>query len=373
MTQARQVRPGPVLLLGGGAAVVLFLIYQFFLAPLQAYNSQLAGLEREINDKLAEITTIRKEKPLLERWREQSLPADRTADKPGYKDLAEREYARYLDHLLARSKVGVLDIHATTPASTESRGAFGAAAKKAVYTPVTFSVDARTGFAHLVQMLQRFQETPVVHKIKTLRIEPDSQGPKEKEKRNTLHVHMTVEALILDRAPPEQPNLIGAEARLLQLDVLDALRRGPAWMNLLAHVRPSRNYHIMNRKNIFTGPQPFKQSDSHDMTRFVYLNRISEDEEGEVAVLLNRYNNFEETHLRASSGANTFTIKDAEGEELVTGEVVKIGPRDVYFKMGKQIFGLHIGQALAEALQEPLNFVQLRQAGLGKQKGGRDR
>jgi hypothetical protein len=352
-----QVRPGPVLLLGGAAAVVLFLIYQFFLKPLQAYNSQLAALERDIADKRGEANAIRKEKPLLERWRQQSLPADRYA--------AELEYDRYLGDLLYRSKLTVLDLHSVTTAAIVGTGP--GAAKKSVFTPLLLSVDAQGNLKQLGEMLRRFQQTPLVHKIRSLRIESEAQGPKG-QKGGRLKVHMLVEALILDKAPKEQPNLIGAEARLLELDLLDGLRRGPAFLGLLSQAGPPRrNYVLLNRKNIFTGPQPFTpDSDIPNVAQFVYLTKITEEGDGPVAVLLNRYNNFEKTVLHAVTSANSFTINDGGGEELLKGEVLKIEPRDVYFQVGRRIYELHIGQSLSQAMRQPVDFRKLRALGLGK-------
>ena len=76
----------------------------------------------------------------------------------------------------------------------------------------------------------------------------------KREKQLTV-IHMLVEGLIMDRAPKDQPNLMGVDVRWVEVDVLDALRRGPAWVTLLSQTGPSRNYGLMNRRNIFSAAQ----------------------------------------------------------------------------------------------------------------------
>jgi hypothetical protein len=348
---------------------LMYLGYLFIWVPLESYNAQRASLTREIDEKQTEVNEIRRGKALLDRWRQESLPAD--------KYLARREYERFLDRLMETSKV-VKESLAPPSDIFESRTAVGA--KKLVYVPLDYSIEARATLANLTEMLRRFKATPLDHKIKSLKIEPveskSFKGPKDE-----LKVHLVVEAIVSEGADREQPNLVGVNGRLVELDVLNGLGRGPAWMSLLSRAVPSRNYADIAYRDIFTGPQPPPQvakekSRGQDIRQYIYLNRITRDGETGEAVLQDRWNNNRRTVLHATPGANTFRIADSEGEQKFKAEVVKIAPRDVYYVVEQHgLFELHVGQNLAQAKRiEPR---KARELGIRlppkKDRGGKSR
>src|SRR5262249_19731403 len=66
-----------LILIGVLAAVgLLFLAYQFFLAPLQDYHRKIDELTERNARELTKITKIRKEQPRLQRWRLLALPGE---------------------------------------------------------------------------------------------------------------------------------------------------------------------------------------------------------------------------------------------------------------------------------------------------------
>jgi hypothetical protein len=357
---------GRVVLAVAGLLIVLFVVYNFLWVPFDSYNTQIRTLETEIRDKQTEVQTIRREKPLLARWRQESLPGDQIVASSGYLE--------YLDNLLKpRSKVKVDSWNMIVGEQQGRQGPLGAK-QKPVYTPLIATVKAHATLADLTTVLRRFQETPLVHKIKSLKIEPEKEGK--------LKFDLVVEALVIEGAEKEQPNLIGVNGKLVELDVLSALYRGPAWFSLLSRAGPSRNYADIARKDIFTGPLPppviarKKEERGQDIRSYVRLNMIQRDSFVEKAILLDRFNNNKEIVLRDTPKDNTFRIFDSLNHEVAKAEVLKIGSRDLYFRVEKGgggirpgIYGLEIGQSLREARH--LEPGEAKKLGL-VEKGGKN-
>jgi hypothetical protein len=344
---------GRILLLAGGALAVLFVAYQFFLAPLQRYNAQIDGLKQEIEDTTKEARQIRKALPQLQRWRQQSLPPD--PYRSGDTSVAQREYAGYLADLFYRSGVKDLSWSSVNVAAGSEKG-FGA--KKPVFTRVAFTADFKTGKTTLAELLQRFQRTPLVHKIQNIKIEPaDAKGGKGKT--DDLHVHMMIEALVVDGADPVQPTLepylVGTDGHLIELDTLNALGRGPSWMTLLSGVARPRNYTMIASRDIFTGPRAVDRSKMINVSPYVRLTKITHEGKNSEAILRNLLSNDPKgIRLVAASNESTFRVVDLDGKELVQGQVLLITDRDVYFRARWGIFVLHMGQNLGEALRRPV-------------------
>jgi hypothetical protein len=348
MSAANKPNVGRILLAVGAVLLVLFLGYQFIVAPLESYNTQIASLNKEIADKHADVGTIRKEKPLLDRWKQESLPVDKTDASSGYQ--------HYLDKLIDPNKVAVGPQHLVIEAPADFRaGGPAGAARKPVYTSLVAYRDLRTNLAGLTTLLKRIQDTPLVQKIKTLKIEPAKDG--------SLKIHLVLEALVIEGADREQPNLVGVNGRLIQLDVLNALARGPAWLSLLSRAVPSRNYGDIVRKNIFTGPLPPVVAKKEppkklgqDIRSYIRLTMIRSDSVKEEAILLDRFNNHKKIVVGNAPGKKVFRIQDSDGADVARAEFVKMGPRDLYYRIDKGgrgirpgIYGLEIGQSLLEA------------------------
>jgi hypothetical protein len=355
----KQVNPLRVLLLAGGVLVVLFLGYHFFLAPLNAYNAQINSLTSQLQDKQAEAARVRKAQAQVQRWKQESLPA------PTY--VAEVEYGRYLDNL--RRQVKLSETPAITQANVAAAPQARPGAKKPVFTPVDFSLDFKTDLTNLVELLHRFQDTPLVQKIKNLKIDMgDSQSGKGKGKPGDLKVHLLVEGLVIDGADTEQPILVGADGHLVELDVLNALTGGPAFLGLLSEVSRPRDYVLVAKWNVFTGPQTrFAKSDGGvRLGRYVFLTTIRQEGGTEEALLRDRWNDNKATTLKAKAPSNIFHVLDSNGKELYKGEVLRIESRDVYFKVGWRIFDMHLGDNIAEAMRRPVPQEELRKMGLAE-------
>jgi hypothetical protein len=369
---------GVVAVVGG-----LLLAYQLILRPLNDYSDTIASLDDDIikTDKL--LQGARKDKARLDRWRLMSLPVDPA--HPTDPALATREYRKYLGQLMFKNTILAESFNPMdTPRAPTQPGK-----PRPAYTALHFSIRARASLGNFVRMLDEFQQTPLLHKIKSLTIaRVEGTAAARKNRDDVVTVQMMVEALVVngaERPPSNRPtNLLGIDQRLLALDALTRLRRGPAGIalaplsptgplgkQLLAVESPARTYADIARKNIFQGPPADDGKDPLsnpggpiDVTRYTFLTDIVlNDKEGEAFYYIRTSNRW--TRLRESRGFNTFIIKDERGEEdLVKGTVLKIESRDVYFRAGDNYFVIHIGQNFDSAMRHPLSPAQVETLGL---------
>jgi hypothetical protein len=366
----------------GGVAVVggLFLAYQLLLRPLQDYATTIAALDDEIAEKEKELQKARKDKQRLERWRLMSLPVH-----PAHRNdtaLASREYGKYLDDLFRNR----LLIESFTPVNAPAPPA--QAGKPRPYTALSFNVRGKATLGNFVKLLRDFQQTPLLHKIKSLTIERvENTAALRKKRDDVVTVAMTVEALVVTGAERRPTNLLGVDHRLLALDALTVLRRGPAAIALVpsvagptgllgkqllaANAPPDRTYDDIAKKNIFQGQPEADRGGGYsnpggpiDVTRYTFLTSTNIGEKGPEAFYYIRTSN-RWTRLRESLGFNAFQVKDEDGQQvLVDGKVVRIESRDVYFRVGNDYYKIHIGQNFEQALRNRLSPAEVEALGL---------
>ena len=145
-------------------AGVALMVSQFILSPLRERSKRIDGLKADIALNRDKIATIFAEKPKLEMWRKLSLPADI--------GLARLEYEKYLRKMLGESgfETGTFSV---TPRPLENRtGLLTTPGKKdPSFTSLTFAVQVTGGeLAELVDFMERFYRTPLLHQIKSLNI-----------------------------------------------------------------------------------------------------------------------------------------------------------------------------------------------------------
>jgi hypothetical protein len=372
----------------------IFLVYQLVLRPLGEYGTTIATLESQVEDENKQLQKIQQDKRQLERWRLMSLPIDPA--HPTDVGLARGEYQRYLKELMY--KFGELTL---TPVEG-SRSTSTLPNKKPVYTPVDFNIRAKTTLPNLVQMLEEFQRTPLLHKIKSLTIDrPENVAAARRRREDLVAVEMTIEALVVSGAERRPTNLLGVDHRLLALDALTVLEHGPAGIALVPSVlsptgplgarllerhqqavtaRESssqpyeevalRNYRDIAKKNIFQGmpmiekEEPAFTGEEIEVTRFTYLTDITMNDFRSEAFYYIRTSK-RKTRLRVSPGFNSFQIRDDQDDQVVvSGKVVKIESRDIYFQVGNNYYDIHIGQNFAEAMRRRLPETEVKSLGL---------
>lgn len=359
-----------VLVIGGGG---LFLYKSVYLSELDDRRAAIERYQRDIEQNEERILQIQKQKKILEVARQLSLPAD--------VDLDRREYQKYLEDLLRRSGFASGSFRISSePPDTNSSPKLTAGKKDPIYTSLPFTVQAHGSLSSLVDCLERFYHTGLLHRVKGLQItRPLTSTTPQQQRSGELDFKMTIEALVLtgaDSRPYLLPNL---SRRLLFIDIVTALRRGPVGLALVPWaVGPAgplgpheatesfRKYAAIAGKNIFFGPQPVvvdRTKEDVELTRYVYLTHTSRDDQRVEAFLYDRYNN-RQTRLRTSPGFDSFRVMDLEGEPLVRGKVIQINQREIVFRVDENYHVLHIGQNLEDALKTSLTAEQLKKLGL---------
>jgi hypothetical protein len=366
---------GIAVVLGGGVGGL-----KFFWQPIRERDGSITVLQQEIDKKRLEVAKLQAERVKLDRWRQMSLPAD--------VDLASREYEKFLSDLLRQSKFapGAFTIEskkgAKSPATLPGK-------KEPIYTKLGFTVTTRGDLASLVAFLERFYRTGLLHQIKDVSIQRPrtaSQG----QRPGDLDITLGVEALVLKEAE-NRPYLAPIDQRIVALDALTAMRRGPTGLALAAvqagpagplgprALAEGRDYRSILGKNIFFGPPPERPKlvlppkeekvvDKTDVREFVHLTDITQGPTKVEAFLWDRYNS-RRTRLQVAAGFDTFRIRNSAGDTLVSGKVVKIADRDVIFITNDKYYALHVGESIKEAMAQPLKDDRIKEFNLKPLKG----
>jgi hypothetical protein len=345
-----------VILLGGAA----FLFNLFFLEPLAAKRKAIDSMNSDITRKKERIQQVQAEKPKLDRWRMQSLPSD--SDTEQYSST-RRLYNAYLREMLAENE---LTAPATriVPGKPDTRTSPMLPGKKPMYTRLPFTVEAARGkLGNLVNLLDDLYRAGMLHQVKRLSItRPRTQTGQQPD---DLDITLAVEALVVNGAE-SRPYLTYVDRRLLALDTVSNLRHGPFGLGvglLIAGptgrlgpaplAQPTRRYGDIALKNVFFPTEEDQRENDIEVTRYVYLTDITQNDRRAEAWLYDRTSN-KRTRLRASAGFNTFRVTDDKDETLVQGTVVRLKERDVYFKADDKYYVIHVGESLDEALRNPL-------------------
>jgi hypothetical protein len=365
-----------VVFVGGGA----FLYLKVFLPELEDRRAGIEKLGKDIQERKDKIAQIQAQKVNLDKARHLSLPPD--------VDLARREYENYLSNLLKESGFapGSFRVIPEQPDVNSSPKLPGK--KEPIYTSLPFSVQAHGDLASLVEALDHFYETSLLHRVKSLTIQrpltgsgpPQQQQPQrpgmpgmpggQQQRAHDLDINFTVEALVLAGAPPRSTLLPNINRLIVAADAMAALRHGPTGLGLglwalgptglkgpRTRPQPNRLYASIAGKNIFYGMQNERRpGEDVEVTRYVYLTDISTvDGTRTQAFLYDRWNNRHQ-RLRATAGFDSFRIVD--GDEHVTAKVIRINDREVIFRVDEAYYMIHVGQSLGDALKKPLTAEQ---------------
>jgi hypothetical protein len=441
---------GAFIVLGGGG----FFLYQFLYVPWRQQEATKERLEGEIFKKKIDLIALTKELPKLATWRLESLPSDLV--------LAKREYTLYLDELLTRTHWTVKNF---SPGMVEVKPGPTTPDKKAMYTSLIYNIDAQATEAQIVDFLQRFAKTPLMHKVRSLSIEPakeravggapkgpaaggaDKKGGFGKDKGgfggfgkdkggfggfgkgkkggdfaggkgkkggdfaggkggfggfggrgSLMNVQLKVEALIVGGPEKHWTSPSGLDDRLVALDALTGMKglwaaaggsflapmglaqvpwvaspQGYRPVPVLAQTPEPRSYSQIASAKLFSGQQDLREfgksklPDFGEVTQFVHLYLLTWDSQhkrGE-GKLYNMLTNATDIRLRDdNTGYKIFQVRDDDGKVILKGEVLKISDRKVYFAANGEIFAMHVGESLAEAMAEALSETEAKELGL---------
>lgn len=333
---------------GGGA----FLLYQFLIAPLQRHDRTIASLMDEIEAKDARVKAINRDRKRLEQWKVMSLPTD--------PETASLEYAKFLEPLFTRNGLQLDDYKVSLPKAPKA-----GPGPKPTYSGMTVSIKARGELAGFAKMMDAFQKTPLLHRVKSLTL----ARPEGKKDDRGLTAQLTVEALTLPGAAKRGDELLGSAQRAVKVETA------------------ARPYGDLARKDIFRGappPEPpvakgpeIDPEEDRRVLEHVVLHSITHaDRETQKfrnheAFLRILYYKAPDIRLCPSAGFDRFRVWDEEGKRsLVEGKVLRIDPRDVYFRARDAVYGIHMGQTLADALRRPLGTRELEALGLAPTPAG---
>jgi hypothetical protein len=339
---------GIVLAAGG------FLFYELYLVPLDERQADLDATQDAI-DKLTERDekATRQEKE-LEPWRRLSLPRD--------KELSQLDYDRFLNQLMNKCRFVDFDVKkAADTAYSYSGGVLPSPEKKETppYQALNFTVKGRGDLFQVVQLLEEFYRTPLLHRIRKLTIRRANTGmqpaphPKSVaavQRRQELDIEMTVEAIIVSGAEDRKELMPKAEAH---------------------NLAPGRKYLAITRKDPFYPPPPPPQKqDGPDPAQKVRLTMITSDSEHGCKAVLYDEASKSICYLCPKTGHVLFSIKGKMGQfELV--QIDEAGHR-IIFSADNKLYALPVEQTVADALRRPLSMAQLRALELTRGPGGKE-
>jgi hypothetical protein len=357
-----------IVVAGGG-----FFFYRLFLVPLRDRDASIQMLHTEISQKHERIDLILAQRPLLERWRQMSLPSDI--------DQARRQYEVYLSKLGRDAGFAAGDFTVIPKPVADSKTSPNIPGKGPIYTKLTFTVIAHGTLDSLVQALTEFYRTGLLHEVKSLSIQRPMTA-RTAEQASYLDINMTVEALNVAGAGRRPELLPNVDMRYFVVDAMNVLQNGPispvlaGWAAGPAGAAgpgrlasPIRDYADIASKNIFFGSDAVEvaQKKEEAVTRYVHLTDITHDAGSKrwEAFLYDRYNN-RQTRLRVEAGFDSFRIIDDEGEVALRGKVVRMEPRELIFKSvtNNKYYSLHVGQNLEDAMKRSLSSEKIRSLGL---------
>lgn len=332
------------------AGMGLYAGWRWFWVPLKDHNTTIARLKQD-NEFLADTLEI------FERDRKR-LAVARLRSLPANKEQASLEYRPFLTQALRSSGLSFDQISHSDVQDVRVVTAIPGV-KKTGHQVMEFKVQAHGELSQLVAALKRIHETPYEHRIKSLNI--DRVKTAAGDTGSELVIRMTIEALLVARTT----NKPGMELAKLEP---------------LSPPSEDRNYASIADKNIFVGavpkaptyvkPKP-KPKDKVEIAEvevqpdvnvpaFVRLTQTVPDQQE--AFLRNLIYNTREIRLIAKprSGFQEFRIIDADTDYVFfKAKVLRVDIRDVYFQVFDDVYGVHIGQSLGEAMLAPLSLERL--------------
>jgi hypothetical protein len=317
--------------------------YQFYMSPLKAKQDTLKTLHAQEQTKQEQVNKIVGQRVVLERFRQESLPAEL--------DVAKRKYTEFLTQLLQTN--GFRNVNVTSRAN-QSRSAPTLTNKTPIYTPLGFAVSGNANLENLVTMMESFYRKGLLHQIKTL----DIKRPltlQQNQRQDDLDVTMSIEALVVTGSDKRSTLMPAIDGRLAWADAATALQGGSTGLGIALWTagpfgphgptvlaQPDRDYSAMAAKNIFFGPPrsavaaaPVLQLED---LRYTILTDITWDrlKNRRWASLYDQANQGAKDHstLKTLGGFNEFSLlRTNQAITLVHGEVLRIDAQSLVFRV----------------------------------------
>jgi hypothetical protein len=370
-----------LVILGGGGGTIL--VYSWFYKPYKESLVRIEKLKDEIQEKQEQLdTTLTERKVVLERARMMSLSPNL--------DTALSEYNKFLQPLLDISGLDVDFVRPTESQDTNKQAAVpGVTTVKPGHKTVAFQMRAKGDLKGVVKVLEAIQQTPLMHRVRALTI--DRVDASSKNTTDKVTMSMTIEALMVNKAEAHVDGPLAPDHRLVAIESLLAMRRAPTGLALLPWiVGPTgpvardqlamesgyrRQYSDMWRKNIFRGgeppaDEPVEEPELVDTVEVIdYIRLDTTDPVNREAYLRNLVFRTRPIRLRAKaySGYDTFLVENEwKTKTVLKGKVLRIDQRDVWFQVQEDVYGIHLGQSLREAMRRPLSEEEMELRDLTK-------
>jgi hypothetical protein len=319
-----------------------FFFHRLYLVPLHDRQEEARAARDALAHQEERIQKVDQQKSQLDEWRKESLPSDI--------ELGKRRYDEFLRDLMTKN--GFKDYQVKENEISNLIYTVPQADKKAPpYTPLTFTVTGRADLSQVVKLLEQFYHTPLLHKIKDLKIKRASGLKTTRD----VDIELKVEAIKVSDAE-DRPDLFpGPSVAVHHLAV------------------PPRDYAAIAARNILYGPPPppTRPDDGPDPANSIKLMNITRTEQGWEAWLHN-YDDNKSWHLRPQDGYVIFQIRyPKRGLLRLMGEVLRIDDQDIVFRAQDKHYRIVLGQTLADALRKPLSDDQVKALGLTQGAGER--
>ena len=386
--------------LGGVVAAVIggIVFMQWLWTPLQEANRTIKDLDDEVGKRAQQIADLQSEQKRLAKYKVLSLSTN--------PDQAAAEYTKFLMPVLR--SCGLTDILLQGPPPGKLKMPNTQGKKTAGHLPLEFTVRAHGDLGSVVKTLAALRNAPLAHRVKSLSLQPAEASGKDTGK---LTVGLALEALIVNKAAPNNPFLSSADVRLVAVESAAALRRAPMglavglalspWFAAKETIRTDiameetakRKYNDIKYRDLFVGAKPplevpvtGPRPDDFDMRQYIKLVQIVSSEKE--AYLRNTIVRERDTKLRPKKpGYEYFVVKNEDRDlDLFKGKVLKVDQREMYFQVGADVYAMHIGGSLYDAMRRSLSddemetlqlaelydedFANEQQKGKAKTKGG---
>lgn len=328
--------------------------FQYYASQVRALDTRQRTLDDDADNANLELAKISTAAGRLGQAKKLSLPADVAASK--------RDYNLYLEKQLRDSGFPKAAPPTIVLKQSELRAATPAA-KRPPYTKLTYDVRGSGNLQSLVEFLDRFYRTPLLHRIRSLTLTRPQTVTRGQDKES-LDILITIEALILDGAE-NRKTLIAADLKKEDFP------------NRLAH--STSQYAMIAGNNVFFGPYVPPSLPSEERVKkdskflsFVQFNVATIDDNGVKAQLYDHYHQnfyvirkrptatsyridtYEQVKgrkIRGDVGEESLTIKDGNGTEYHKYKVLRVDLGDIFLEEAGTRYRLHVGDMLSQAVK----------------------
>lgn len=146
-----------LLVIGLGSILGAWLLWGFvrtrLIEPLQSRDAQIVALQGDVEKKKKDLMVAQHAATELSQWRQVALPADESVAQ-----------TLYLDELRKMLTSAGMDRPALRPGRSIKRGD--------IFSRIPVNIDCRCSLAELTTFLRSFENSPYLHQVRRLRLQP---------------------------------------------------------------------------------------------------------------------------------------------------------------------------------------------------------